>query len=253
MDNLTAFAYKEFLRLEGGYDAGTFYGSVNQIRRYWDFLQQICSQHAETTVKYRVVHERVMREARRAKPGTSWPISAAQQKQFMLFPRLDLEVQSFYLFAKILLSAVAQAIAHYFGTAPKCRLDSHDKFRRSFAEYHRVKVLTVNAAFVDMLENLQRTIVDHRDKQYEHLNPRQRPHITTSFQIAEKGEIIVGQTPAAYPDLRVAPLEVVNSEPLQELLQRVSEYLNDVTGLLEKNQNRTRLKPRRPNPGAESA
>jgi hypothetical protein len=252
MAQLTAFAYEEFRRLEGGYDAGTFVGSVNQVLRYWDFLQQICVQHAKTTATYRAVHEKVMGEARRAKAGEVRPLSTAQQKMFALFPCLDLEVQSFYLFAKIMLGAVAQVIAHYFGGAPRCRLDSHDKFRKSFAIYQQAKMLIVPDGFIGMLASLQERIVDHRDKQYEHFNPLHRPHLTTSFQIAEGGELLVGQMPAAYPDLR-QPLEVVNSEPLPELLQRLSSYLTEVTRLLENNRSRTRLQPNRQNPGIETA
>lgn len=209
-ERLFTFVDQEFNRLQGGYDAGIFYGALNQVRRYWDFLGMICGQHAETTLTYRKLHEIVMREAREATPGETSPMSPEQLELFRVYPRVDLEVQSFYLFAKIMLGAVSQLIAIYFGAASGCSLDSHDKFRKSYNSYASQKGLLEANELLVAIEHLQKTIIDHRDKQYEHFDSRHRPHVATSYQLTDEGEIIVGQSPIVYPDLRLPEPKTVN-------------------------------------------
>jgi hypothetical protein len=158
------FAETEFDRLQGGYDAGTFYGSVQQVQRYWRFVALIYGEHITIAKSYRESHAEVLAQAASHEAGKSYPVSAEYEAMSGLIPQIDLSVQSFYIFAKIMLGNVAQAIHVYFGPAPRCSLQSHDKFRKCFAGFRDEKELVVPSDFSDCLEKLQETVVNHRDK-----------------------------------------------------------------------------------------
>jgi hypothetical protein len=81
---------------------------------------------------------------------------------------LHLEIESFYLFAKILLDKIAHALEFYFGLGRKKSLDSHDGLVKNFAQYAEVKCLTLPSDFMTIAARLKTDVSDYRDYEIAH-------------------------------------------------------------------------------------
>jgi hypothetical protein len=83
--------------------------------------------------------------------------------------RLHLEIEAFYLFAKILLDKISLAIQFYFGTARSLSLASHDNLTKHIEAYAGTKGLTINPELVEHIRKLKEDISDFRDHQIQHI------------------------------------------------------------------------------------
>lgn len=105
------------------------------------------------------------------KPGThpvTPDMAVLQAAGAQLSIQVHLEIESFYLFAKILLDDVARAIEFYFGPAKRLALDSHDDVSKRLPAYAAAKGLAVPQEFVDRVMNLRERISDFRDQKISH-------------------------------------------------------------------------------------
>ena len=113
--------------------------SMSQPMRYREFLRILIEQHERTSEAY----------ARCSKahwdsvlPG-SHPLN---KNQLSILEELNetalvlhMEIESFYLFAKILLDRVAHFLEFYFGPARKMSFDSHDQLTKNMAKLFRIE------------------------------------------------------------------------------------------------------------------
>jgi hypothetical protein len=81
---------------------------------------------------------------------------------------VSLEVESFYLFAKILLDKIARAIEFYFGPQRGLALDSHDDLVRRFQRYGQAKVLEAPLGLLTSAQSLREKVSDFRDQYIAH-------------------------------------------------------------------------------------
>jgi len=149
---------------------------------------------------------------------------------------VQLEIESFYLFAKIMLDKVAQFIGQYFGQAEGCSLASHDRFLKSIIQYQKIKGLVLDERVILIAKNLKKQIADYRDKQISHQqNPR----------------TIVGTAWSATADVRIFTTQLypkstdpgqIESAPLADLGKEIDEYLLCVFSLISNNRPKTKFK-----------
>ena len=151
--------------------------------------------------------------------------------------RLHLEIEAFYLFAKILLDKVAQAIQFYFGPARGISLSSHDKLLKYLASYAEAKGLTIDESFISKVEKLKATVSDFRDYQISHIEEGRRGRVMrgTMFTSAGSSRMSIGML---YPQERDRQFE---TQPLNELLAEFSDYIDSVVDFIKPNQERTHL------------
>ena len=97
---------------------------------------------------------------------------------------LELEIDSFYLFAKILLDRVSHVIEFYFGIASRCFLESHDGLTKCFQSFVGQKGLTAPPhQITELLTLLKEKISDYRDYEISHAKkPRQLEAIGFSLE-----------------------------------------------------------------------
>lgn len=82
---------------------------------------------------------------------------------------VELEIDSFYIFAKVLLDRVGHGLEFYFGQAKGCSLESHNEMMKCFAKYVKAKNLTPPPKrLVELLKTLKTEIRDYRDKEIVH-------------------------------------------------------------------------------------
>lgn len=220
-------------------DVNRFSVSLGQAARYYDFLQIIIERYKVASRNYGA-HAKRMKAIAPDESGsaTSDEIERLIETGYAPYTKLHLEVESFYLFATILLNKIANFLEDYFGQARGCSLRSHDQFRKSYEEFAKEKGLTFPKELVKSLERLQTTVVDYRNKQVAHLvHPRVLKG--TAFDKLGHSKII-----QAYLHPKEADKSIPSRE-IHDVMQDIDFYIRQVIELITANRSKScfKLKP----------
>jgi len=233
MSTLSEFIWTERGQY-GGKDNNRFAFSLEQVSRYYEFLYIICDRY-ETASQDFLSNSRAKMEEARQRSGQ--PFTSEQQELYrrgvQVTTILHLEVESFYLFAKVLLDKVAHFIADYFGKLRGVSLRSHDKWAKHYNEFTSAKGLNVPNSLSVSLVFLKEHVSDYRDKEIAHLN-NPRSMMGTFFD--GKGATTIVRT-QLYPNERDRQVE---SKELPELMAAIDAYLSDITSLVSENRDKSR-------------
>jgi hypothetical protein len=146
---------------------------------------------------------------------------------------LHLDIESFYLFAKILLDKIARSIQFYFGEARGRSLDSHDSLTKNINLYVRDKELPdVSEDLLKEISALKSDICDYRDYVISHQKGTgiQRK---TKFSAADLySSITKEKIHLPNPELPQPP----DSSIPPFLIKRIQGYLDSIINYLEVNQ-----------------
>lgn len=213
----------------------TLFGtSFSKLTRYYQFLQIIVSRYREVSKGFVVntdklhatvqqgTHERTEEQLRLLNEGAH------------LAATLHLEIESFYLFAKILLDRTARSLEFYFGPVRKRPLDSHDDLVKYIVAYSQEKNLNLPRKLLAAAQELKRDISDHRDYQIAHEKSPRTLH-GTAWDAAGQTKIISSRLYPKEGD------QQVQTKLLDELLQGVDVYLEQIVRFIKNNADRTTL------------
>lgn len=228
VDRLSSFAASEHLLYQWP-EGNRLWLALDEIVRYRRFVEVIVGRIDEDRELLNVATAASVQGLRNYAGG---PIS---EQQRTLDERakdaevpLHLDIESLYLFAKVLLDRTAVSIGVFFGQAQGCSLASHDSWRKSLAKYANAKSLSLSLGFEQLVESLQ-TDVEFRDKQLVHrLVGATRG---TSWNMETRSAQILIQ-----PDKQ-------SKDPLA-LVRAIDEYLDLVLVLFETNRGKSHLRPR---------
>jgi hypothetical protein len=219
-------------------DSHIFAISFAKVARRWRFLQIICGRYREACRAYIDNHEEFRRRT-----WKSGEVHCLTEEEVELYSKgaqigtiLQLEIESFYLFAKILLDETEHAIENYFGQARRLPIKSHDDLAKKIDAYTTAHGLCVAQDLRMALSDLKNRIADFRDKQIAHeKSPRT---MRGGLTWGPDGEVNAVST-------RIFPKpgeEQVNSESLNTLMDAVDAYLRMVISFLETNAGKVRFK-----------
>jgi len=149
---------------------------------------------------------------------------------------VHLQIESFYLFAKIILDDVARALEFYFGSANGLALDSHDDLSKKLTRYAVARNLDVSPKFIAKVVNLRERICDFRDQKISH---EKSPRTMQGSMWHADGHPRIMMT-RIYP--RDTDPQQAESEPLDELRVAIDSYLEEVVAFIRSNESRTNLK-----------
>jgi len=239
----TPFSLEEFIWNERmKYDdvgINDFAIPLGPVLTYYDFVQIVTGRY-EKAVQGLAEHYRRCQAIVRERSGELPPEVAEELlSSSELTALLHLEIESFYLFSKILLDKIAHFIQDYFGQARGCSLASHDKLVKNHAKFGDAKNLRYPDGFTESLDLLKRKICDYRDKEVTHLqNPRASR--ATAFDAGGQAVMIpVGFFPRG-DDLG----KRASSSKLSELVEAIDLYLRQVAELVAMNRDKSRHKLR---------
>jgi len=158
--------------------------------------------------------------------------SARQEAQARyLVGALELSIESYYLFAKILLDRVADFIEYYFGPARGIGLDSHDNLHRKIEEYCQAKDLKLRRQLLQRAEEMRRAISDVRDYQIAH---EKSPRTLRAMAFGGAGNVEM-QISRLFPREGEVP---INTEDLAVLSRRLDAYLISVIRFIHENRDK---------------
>jgi hypothetical protein len=216
-------------------DNNVFAFSLGHVCRYLTFLNIIEGRYSKVGQLF-VANSNELRAA--VPSGT--PKLTDEQRRLLdegteLTFRLHLEIESFYLFAKILLDKVAHAIEFYFGAVRGVSLDSHDDLVKCLDKYAKGKRLNLPTNFVEKARSLKKDVSDFRDYEIAHEKSPRRLNIT-GFSADGHTSLISSML---YPTEKD---QQVSSKHLGDLGNEIEEYVQLLTVLLGTNRELTQLK-----------
>ncbi len=142
-----------------------------QIIRYYQFLLLIEQRYTEASQRFHTAQERLVMLSDSSSSNSREPIATEGQlfHEYQLIAlQIQLDIESFYLFAKIMLDKTAQFIQQFFGKIRGCEVRSHDNWSKRLRMYCQTKNLIVDDSFVEAVEQMRIVISDFRDKQIQH-------------------------------------------------------------------------------------
>jgi hypothetical protein len=235
--DLTDFITTEREKYSGD-DNNRFAFSISQVSRYIRFLEIIYS-------RYEAANEAVVRSFRELmeKMKGDGPRQMTEEEieemgqHSKLQVALHLEIESYYLFADILLDKIAHFIEDYFGQARDIGLRSHRRLCESFDAYCAAKGIASHLDMAATATRLETTIGDHRDKQIAHL---QSPRTLHGTYISPSGRASISRHRLYARDSETAlgPSEA----HIHELHPMLEQYVSQLVLLVKQNRERSRFK-----------
>ena len=217
-------------------DGNIFALSFAKVTRRWAFLHIIRVRYDEASNAF-IENAEVFRASIR--PGgphqmTAEPMMLQSQGQH-LGTLVHLEIEAYYLFAKILLDEIAHAIENYFGPVRGIAIDSHDDFCKRILKYASAKDLTIPEDFEKAISDIRRQISDFRDAQIAH---EKSPRAIKGMTWDATRQVMLATT-RLYPK----PTDKqVNSESVGSLTAMLEGYVDRVLAFVETNQLKARFK-----------
>lgn len=149
----------EFISIEREYyeteDNNRFAISLGQAQRYFEFILIIVEKH-------RVVSQEMLSNVKQlqAAAASGSGVVTDEHRDFLaeqgrLSTLVHLEIESFYVFAKIFLDKLAFFIQDYFGEVRGCSLISHDNLTKKHELFRSAKGLVYPKGFDENLITLK--------------------------------------------------------------------------------------------------
>lgn len=235
-------------------DGYRFRRSLGQASDYYSIIQVINKRHKES--------DQELNEALKDLEdfGEHVDIPVTEEKEIIKEQKFNrgyraallvhLEIESCYLFSKILLDKIALFLYDYFGQVNGVSLASHDKLVKYHEKYRNVKVLIYPDGFSENLKLLKESICDYRDKQISHLQSLVSQKVAFFDKDGQSRLMILPPTrPNKYavvdgdiscdPEVRLDPPK---SKKVIEILTAVDCYIQQIIELVKLNRDKSRFK-----------
>jgi len=235
-EHLSAFINTERARFQNEHNNvfATSWAAVSRYRGYLDMIFERYKQASQDFIENTKAQQALM------KPGTH-PMTDEQmrlaEQGAEITARLHLEIESFYLFAKIFLDKVAHALEYYFGPGRGLSLDSHDDLTRDLAKYAELKGLTLSSSLSICIQKCKKEISDYRDYQIAH---EKSPRTMRGTMYSLDGSDVRMFLNQIYP--RSPNVKQIESGTPDALLLLIDEYLSNVLAFVSQNSAKTALK-----------
>ena len=238
MDILSRFIAAERHRYDGE-DGNLLALSAGQAARYYEFISIVTERHRRVSREWTSNLKRFRSMSSPAPRPMSNEEMALWEENRRLSTLIHLEIESFYIFAKILLDKIALFIEYYFGQGHKSSLASHDRFTKNHQRFRQDKGLVYPDGLSETLALLKGQICDYRDKQISHLrNLRAVPLIL--FNIHDDEQTRMGAI-RLYPNEREIEGAQAESRYLPELMKAIDAHMEQVIEIISLNRDKSRL------------
>jgi hypothetical protein len=228
-----------------GENDNRFAFALSQVSRYERFLRIILARYTKVSRDFMSSTEAWSKkmQSHMGRYELTNDDIADWERQSRLTTELHLEIETFYLFAKILLDHTARFIEGYFGQCRGLSLDSHDDLVKRFEKFARTYDLQVMPTFLKIAQSLKKRIADFRDYQIAHKKNPRTMHATTWG--ADKEPQL--SMPSLYPRGKELEVFAAQSESLHPLMEAIDGYLGHLTELVIANRDRSAFIQSSPN------
>jgi len=158
-------------------------------------------------------------------------------KDFEIKEEIQLYIESFYLFSKILLDKVAIAIWQYFGRVQEkgLTLSSNDDLTKHLKKYAEIKSINLPDDILIKAQLLRNSISDFRDWQISHERNPERKIKWSRMTILDRGALKLRINRFFSKEKK----ETIFSHKLNDLQNEIFEYIVLVVKLIKDNRKLT--------------
>lgn len=220
-----------------GEDNNKFAMAFGQILRYRSFLGIISHRHEDHNREFFKLIERQKLLSSSGGGQLTEEQAAWWEEISNLSTHIQLEIESYYLFAKILLDKVSRFVEFFFGPERGLSLDSHDQMTKCFDAYARNKNLKGYDRVATSLTSLKTDIANFRDYQISH---EKSPRTIRGISFSGTGQTSILST-KMYP--KVTDVQVQSETP-GKLEEDLHLYLREIMLLIQTNRDMSKLKRR---------
>lgn len=190
--------------------------------------------------------ERTQKETQAAGAGTSRPVTPEEweemQRTATLGTRLHLEIESFYVFANILLDRIAATCLFYFSRKSKW---NHWQLTANLENFCKKRGLVVPSAnLLKMPAQLQDLIVKYRNTRIEHVEEPRLIH-GTSLGPDKKAKILPAILYPTQEEMEKIGEIQRPSADLDEILASLDTYMTAMLNFFDGNADKSILMPKR--------
>jgi hypothetical protein len=215
-------------------DNNKFASSLSQISRYHRFTTIIFGRYKKVSEEFianaKAQHKSFLEGTHKVNDAQMFLLDESARLSMLL----HLEIESFYLFAKILLDKIAHSTEFYFGPVRKRSLDSHDDLCKNLPVFAEQKELVVSPDFLKLAAELKKDVSDYRDYEIAHEKSPRRI----------RGTIFYGDGKTSISAGNLYPKEdekQVDSKALDDLQIQIEEYIVQFIKFIKNNRGKTRL------------
>lgn len=173
-------------------DNNIFAFAFSQALRYCGFTSEIVNRYRASGKSYILAAKRYFKrlgdESRRFTKADVERWDELDRQSALV----QLEMESYYLFSKILLDRLAQAVELYFGRAHGVSIHTHHRLADNLEIYAKDRKLRAWRAFWRSAKSLQDMISTFRDKFVAHENC---PRTVKSLSFTTRGRVTKGDLP----------------------------------------------------------
>jgi hypothetical protein len=212
------------------YDA--FLRALNPWYEHRAQLAIILSRYGEAFVIYEKAHIAFFAAVNRGEKPDREHVAAV----FDSYSTLALEIKSFYLFSKILLDRIADAISRFVGIPKKTKGSSHQWIIRGFYHTSKGMGLDISPTFKKYVDTLLKRVIDYRDDLIEYPDDAS---LLTTITVASEGHFSLSTStaPGTPP-----PSPGKTSENPRVLLREIDDYLMETIDFFERNLSKSALR-----------
>lgn len=212
-----------------------FAQSFSRISKAYRYLLIIQDRYAAANAKFMDNTLAMQKTTKEGKHPVTTEQAALLEEGWKLNLAVELEIDSFYIFSKMLLDRIAHGLEFYFGQANGCSLEPHKEMTKCFSAYVKAKGLTAPPdRLMELLEIMTKDIRDYRDHEIVHVK---KPRALEGIGFDSSGNTFKAQG-ILYPTEKD---KFVNSKTIDELMALLDEYIGLMIGYIEENASRTKL------------
>ena len=223
------------------YDNNQFGNSFSTVARYYKFLKIIIFEYQKLVSEYSKAFFDLQKTINK-NPGPH----SLTNKQIELYStmndlgtKVQLKIETYYQFAKIILDKIAFALELYFGPRISKSISHHkmvENYENSgqlkIEKYCQDKELKIDKKLLDKMVSLQKDISDFRDDYITHYNC---PRIWRGTDI--EGKMVLGKMCPKNEDEKIMKI----SKNLDELKKEIDQYIEGIIDFIDKNNDKTNL------------
>jgi hypothetical protein len=234
---LVAFQTGEWERLSSHStrDAAGLHGAFGHIVRGYRYLELIHARHVPTAKRYKELLAQLIARMDPAFDGGAIAyddeMAAMDEEMGDLLDVAHVDLETFYMFAKIVLERVAQYVELYFGSEPKLSIRTHDKMRANFDEFRSRRGIIVPDGFKDAFTHVHDMVFTHQSES-----------ATNDARVAQSpSDLMIAHTDNKPGPNGAAPGVMRLSLTTGQLLNVVDAYLREALELIRANPNRAKM------------
>ncbi len=211
---------------------------VNYCLQYLQYLSLALIDFGEANSQYLAISDR-LRADQSARGSGTYQLTPEEQQLYAASVEamilVHYRIETFYLFAKILLDRIADTLLVAYGLERPEFGSSHFALRKLLTN-GRAADWNYAAALRGQVEELQ-ALVDFKTRIFEH---RREFRQVRAISIGEDRQVRVAASGILYPE-PTDQIEALSTENLQELSGRLERYVDTVASFIEGNVDRSIL------------